>query len=199
MERTNHTFEVDGDDGEGSLIFRVINDENGDTANLHQRRDEEGDLAWAMVVNVGDVEITVEAKDLDVAIEEWTVLECSVWIDRRAATEIDLQGMHAGKLQAFDVIQEFWNVYHEPDVRHLIDAHLGTNRLEIGQRVGVVDSGDEIHSVGTVSFVGDPDQGDFEYRVHHEDGTDSFYPREALVPVAGGTPGTVPLTPGEPL
>lgn len=53
--------------------------------------------------------------------------------------------------------------------------------LEVGQRV-IAANGDE-RSPGTVTQKNDSDQGDFEYHVDHDDGTNSFWPRECLHPV----------------
>lgn len=50
--------------------------------------------------------------------------------------------------------------------------------LEDGERV-VATQGDERYP-GVIDGVFEPDQGDFEYYVLHDDGSGSFWPRENL-------------------
>lgn len=54
-----------------------------------------------------------------------------------------------------------------------------SSQLAIGQRVWCVNGDDQ--TPGVIDQVNDPDQGDFEYHVQHDDGGRSFWPRESLV------------------
>jgi hypothetical protein len=55
------------------------------------------------------------------------------------------------------------------------------DQLSAGQTV-IARIGDEAYP-GIIVEVNDPDQGDFEYYVDHEDGGGSYWPRECLTPI----------------
>jgi hypothetical protein len=60
------------------------------------------------------------------------------------------------------------------------DSHNALSRLAVNQRaIAVLPTGERY--LGTILQVNDPDQGDFEYYLDHDEGGGSFWPRENLI------------------
>jgi len=57
---------------------------------------------------------------------------------------------------------------------------MSKTQLNVGDRVIIKWMDEDEIRYGTITQVNDPDQGEFEYYVRHDDGTGSFWPREAL-------------------
>jgi len=79
-----------------------VETEHGDATLGSYDTDEQ---TWWVLVCLGDIELEIYG-DPQQDLNYWTVGAASVWIDRRAPVEVELDGLPCAKLQAYTEVKE---------------------------------------------------------------------------------------------